>query len=199
MSASPRRVAERGELRRRIVEEATQLFAEKGFSGTSIRQLVAACGCTKPALYYYFDSKETLFLEVVRMHMDRTSEMLEQTLTRPGSVRQRMRESVQSFIDYARAEPMTMRLLQRVETRAEEGAPEVSCMATRELHLGLLSTLIQQGIEDGQLRADVPPDECALVLAGAISFQFEMALATGEWDVARILRSLDLIFDGISR
>ena len=189
--------AERG-LRTRILEEATRMFAENGFSGTTVRQLVAACGCTKPALYYYFDSKETLFQEVVALHMNKTSELLRAIIASSGSIRERIHGSIGAFVAYARAEPLTMRLLQRIETRPEEGAPEIEIMATRELHLGMISTVIEQGIVSGQLRSDVVPLDSAMVLAGTMSFQFELALATGVWDVERIHRTVDLIFDGIS-
>lgn len=188
---------ERG-LRERIIEIATRLFAEHGFSGTSVRKLVEACGCTKPALYYYFDNKETLFREVVAMHMDRTSRMIAEAVDGPGPVRARIHAAVAGFVAYARAEPTVMRLLQRIETQPEDGAPEVNIMATRELHLQMLSKLVQQGIESGQLRAGMAPLDCALVLAGALSFQFELALARDAWDEQQIHRTVDLIFDGIS-
>jgi AcrR family transcriptional regulator len=194
-ASAPRR--ERG-LRERIIDTATRMFAEHGFSGTSVRKLAEACGCTKPALYYYFDNKETLFREVVAIHMDRTSRMLAEAIDSPGPVRVRVHASVAAFVQYAQAEPIVMRLLQRIETKPEEGAPEVNIMATRELHLQMISNLLQQGIASGQLRLDVAPADCALVFAGTLSFQFEMALARGVWDAQQIHRTADLIFDGIS-
>lgn len=197
MSALPRESAGRG-LRERIIEAATRLFADNGFSGTSVRELVAACGCTKPALYYYFDSKETLFREVVALHVGKTSEMLRETIVGAGSVRERIHRSVSAFVDYARAQPVVMQLLQRVETQPEEGAPDVGSMATRELHLSMVSAVVSQGISSGQLRTDLIPRDSAMVLAGTLSYQFELALATGVWDVDRIHRTVDLIFDGIS-
>lgn len=198
MNAVKRATPEPANLRARIVEVATRMFAEHGFSGTSVRNLAAECGCTKPALYYYFDSKEGLFREVARVHMDRTSRMIGEAVEGPGPVRERIRRSVEAFVEYARAEPMTMRLLQRIETQTEDGAPEINVMAMRELHVHMISTLLEQGIAAGQLRPGLEPLEAALVLAGTLSFQFEMALATGAWDEARIHRTIDLIFEGIS-
>ena len=42
---------------------ARELFARKGYSGTSVREIVAAADVTKPVLYYYFRNKEGLYLE----------------------------------------------------------------------------------------------------------------------------------------
>jgi AcrR family transcriptional regulator len=44
----------------RILRAAIRLFAHKGYSGTSTREIAEAAGITKPMLYYYFKSKEGL-------------------------------------------------------------------------------------------------------------------------------------------
>lgn len=48
--------------RRRIIDEATRLFLEKGYAGTSMSQLASACGIQKASLYHHFASKEALFV-----------------------------------------------------------------------------------------------------------------------------------------
>ncbi|MBW2208934.1 MAG: helix-turn-helix transcriptional regulator, partial [Deltaproteobacteria bacterium] len=44
-----------------LLEAATALFAQKGYAGTSVREIVERAGVTKPVLYYYFENKEGLF------------------------------------------------------------------------------------------------------------------------------------------
>jgi len=48
-----------------ILNAALQVFAEHGYSGSSIRQICAEAGVTKPMLYYYFRSKEHLYQELM--------------------------------------------------------------------------------------------------------------------------------------
>ena len=189
----------RSDLRERIVQIATRLFAEQGFSSTSVRQLVEASDCTKPALYYYFGSKEALFREVVELHLKAVSDLMRDLTRAEGSVRETAHSVMARFIDYAEANPAVMRLLQRIEMQPEEGAPQFNMQATRELHLQMLSELIQRGIARGEIRDHAAPQDCALILAGTMSFQCEMAAAAGDWDRERIHRVLDLIFDGIAR
>ncbi|MBR0801389.1 TetR/AcrR family transcriptional regulator [Bradyrhizobium jicamae] len=50
--------------RRQIVAAASQLFARKGFEGTSIREIAAASGVLSGSLYYHFPSKEDLLFTV---------------------------------------------------------------------------------------------------------------------------------------
>ena len=53
------------ETRARIVVTALRLFGEHGFDGASTRDIAAAAGVNAPALQYYFDSKEGLYLACV--------------------------------------------------------------------------------------------------------------------------------------
>src|SRR6266478_2520132 len=48
-----------------IMEEATRLFADRGFAGTSLQDIAVATGLTRPALYHYFGSKEDLLSRLV--------------------------------------------------------------------------------------------------------------------------------------
>lgn len=51
-----------------VLTAATTLFADHGFEGTSMAELVAAIGCTPPSLYNYFKSKEELYLAVLERY-----------------------------------------------------------------------------------------------------------------------------------
>ena len=52
--------------RDRIVEGALRLFAERGTTAVSMRELADAAGVTVPGLYYHFASKADLIREVYR-------------------------------------------------------------------------------------------------------------------------------------
>lgn len=53
------------ETRRRVLDAAAQVFAESGFSGSSVRDVAEAAGFTTGALYAHFATKEELFLAVL--------------------------------------------------------------------------------------------------------------------------------------
>lgn len=57
--------ARRTDTRERILEVAARLFSERGFAGTSIRDIADALGVTKAALYYHFPSKDAILGELV--------------------------------------------------------------------------------------------------------------------------------------
>ncbi len=60
---------DRPDTRQRILEVALDLFTEHGYDGTSLREIADELGITKAALYYYFESKEDIFLALhMRLH-----------------------------------------------------------------------------------------------------------------------------------
>jgi AcrR family transcriptional regulator len=44
---------------------ALELFTRKGYTATSVRDIVSLAGVTKPALYYHFKNKEEIYLNLV--------------------------------------------------------------------------------------------------------------------------------------
>ncbi|HEU5018827.1 MAG TPA: TetR/AcrR family transcriptional regulator [Pseudolabrys sp.] len=53
-----------------ILKAATEAFVEHGFSGTSIEQIAARSGVSKPTIYSHFDSKEALFVAILNSVCD---------------------------------------------------------------------------------------------------------------------------------
>ncbi|MCK4914347.1 MAG: TetR/AcrR family transcriptional regulator [Planctomycetes bacterium] len=55
--------------REQILCAAEKLFAEKGFSGASIRDITEKADCNIAAVNYHFHGKENLYIEVFHLHM----------------------------------------------------------------------------------------------------------------------------------
>jgi AcrR family transcriptional regulator len=49
-----------------LLDTAGRLFAQRGFSGTSVRDIIREAGATLSAVNYYFETKENLYLETIR-------------------------------------------------------------------------------------------------------------------------------------
>jgi AcrR family transcriptional regulator len=59
----------RGETREAILDIALELFNEQGYEKTSLREIADRLGVTKAALYYHFEKKEDILLELhLRLH-----------------------------------------------------------------------------------------------------------------------------------
>ena len=62
--------------RQAILDAALDLFAEKGFFGTSLRDVATAVGVRESALYNYFPGKDALFDAILAAHQDSRLEQL---------------------------------------------------------------------------------------------------------------------------
>ena len=70
------------ETRARIISVALRLFGEKGFDGASTRDIAAAAGVNAPALQYYFDSKEGVYVACMEHIVSRMWEYTSQSVER---------------------------------------------------------------------------------------------------------------------
>lgn len=70
------------ETRARIVVTALKLFGERGFEGASTREIAASAGVNAPALQYYFDSKEGVYLACVEHIVARVWEYMSEVVGR---------------------------------------------------------------------------------------------------------------------
>jgi AcrR family transcriptional regulator len=58
-------------VREKLLDAAEVLFCEKGFDGTSVRDLTTAAGCNVAAVNYHFGGKDKLYVEMFRRQMRR--------------------------------------------------------------------------------------------------------------------------------
>lgn len=66
--------------RRKLFERAAELFAARGYDAVSVREIVEACGVTKPALYYHFESKEGLARALIEDFFDEAARLRDAAL-----------------------------------------------------------------------------------------------------------------------
>ena len=77
MTPLPRRQQNRLDREKRILDAALKVFAEMGYSGTTMDAVAAEAGLTKPTLYSYFPSKESLFQAMMLGKRDRMLDVFE--------------------------------------------------------------------------------------------------------------------------
>jgi AcrR family transcriptional regulator len=56
-------------VQKRLLDAAEELFCERGFQGTTIRDLASRAGCNIASVNYYFGGKDKLYLEVWHRHL----------------------------------------------------------------------------------------------------------------------------------
>jgi TetR/AcrR family transcriptional repressor of nem operon len=62
--------------RQRLVQEALQLFATKGYQATSVAEILAAAGANSGSLYHFFPTKQDLLVAVLELYFEGLHPML---------------------------------------------------------------------------------------------------------------------------
>jgi len=85
-----------------LLDSAESLFCERGFKGTSIRDIAASAGCNIASVNYYFGSKEKLYEEVWRRHLipmrDARITSINKVMSQTGA-RPNLEDLLRSFAD----------------------------------------------------------------------------------------------------
>lgn len=85
-----------------MLARAAELFADMGYAGTSMNEVAAACGVTKPALYHYFRDKDALLAAIAQGHIDHLEEIVAEVRALGLAPREHLRELILRFVrDYA--------------------------------------------------------------------------------------------------
>jgi TetR/AcrR family transcriptional regulator, cholesterol catabolism regulator len=80
--------------RKQIIAAASELFASKGFEGTSIRDIAAASGVLSGSLYYHFPSKEDLLFTVHQESLTAMRREVEAAIANISEPWQRLEEAI---------------------------------------------------------------------------------------------------------
>lgn len=100
------------ERRQQLLDIGRALFAERGFEGTSVEEIAAKAGVSKPVVYEHFGGKEGLYAVVVDREMRQLLDMVTGALT-AGHPRELLEQAAFALLDYIEAYTDGFRILVR--------------------------------------------------------------------------------------
>lgn len=151
--ASARTKQSRPDISKQIVEQATRLFAAKGFFGASLRDIASAVGIRKPSLLYHFSSKDELRSSVLEQMLAHWSEVVPRILRAATSGDEQFDAIAQETLSFFREDPDRARLLLReLLDRPTEIKPLIAT------HIQPWARIVCDYIRKGQLQGRVYPD-----------------------------------------
>jgi len=88
-----------------ILSAAARLFAQRGYSGSTMAQVAAACGISKGTLYHYVRDKQDLLAQIATTHVQRLQDLVQSLSAQRLPPRQQLTELVLRFMQvYERAQ-----------------------------------------------------------------------------------------------
>jgi AcrR family transcriptional regulator len=151
----------------RILQTALNLFSSKGYDGTSVRELCAAAGITKPTLYHFFGSKDGVYRALVQGALDDFQRDVEAGVQPPGTTVERLQRVARGYFDSAARQRELVRFIIALVHNPSSAAPLTDFPQFYERIVQLVGRVIEDGVASGELAAG-PTDLRLLVFMGAL-------------------------------
>ena len=94
--------------RERILREASALFAQKGYHGTSTREIATAVGIQQPSLFHHFESKDAIMSELIDFDLDEPLAVAEREAAASGSPAVRLYRYLAWDVEYLCQSPYNL-------------------------------------------------------------------------------------------
>ncbi|MDY6915227.1 MAG: TetR/AcrR family transcriptional regulator [Candidatus Cloacimonadota bacterium] len=186
--------------RKEIIQAAENAFLKYGIKKITLNDIALECGINKTALYYYFDNKEDILIEMLKSKLDNFKNYLLQKLKQKKSAKEKLQEFMKLKIDFMKNNHQFIKLLDK------EGLPHHIKEVFREQNntlvdfdFQLVKQIITEGKNKHRLSCEIS-DSLVLMLLGVsygtfIGKLFEIA----NWNTDDMVEtSIDVIFNGIS-
>jgi AcrR family transcriptional regulator len=171
-SSVPERQRDAERTQREILDVATSEFAERGFSGARVDEIAARTRTTKRMIYYYFGSKEALFVAVLERSYA-TIRAAEQTIEvdhlEPTAAIRRLAELT---FDHHESHPEFIRLVS-IENihRAEHIAGRDELAGQNSPAIELIERILERGRADGSFTREVDAVDLHLMISAFCVFR----------------------------
>ena len=181
-----------------MLRRAVDLFNEQGYDGTSMGDLAKALGLTKSAIYHHVPSKSHLLAQALDEALDGLTAVLDEAerVEDGASAYDRLRQAVRLSVQVLVAHQPAVTLLLRVRGNSEV---ELAALRRRRAIDARLAALVQQAVDEGSLRADVPPQLVSRLLFGMVNSLAEWYRPGGPADTQQLSEAITTIaFDGLA-
>ncbi|HEU0106206.1 MAG TPA: TetR/AcrR family transcriptional regulator [Vicinamibacteria bacterium] len=151
----------------RILLSGLELFSRKGYDATSVREICAAAGITKPTLYHFYGSKEGVYRALVDGALDDFRRAITRALQSPGSAAERLRRVARGYFERARGRRDLLRFIFGLIHNPASSAPRTDFPRFYDEVVAQIASEVEAGVEGGEF---VPgrTDLRMLVLMGAL-------------------------------
>jgi AcrR family transcriptional regulator len=187
------------ERRAHLVRLAGELFAEKGFRATTVREIADAAGILSGSLYHHFDSKESIGDEILSGFLDDVLAGYRAAAEGTEDPRVAIEQIVRSSTATLSKHRAALTMLQN-DWSYFSAQPRFAYLrkAMKEIEQIWIDQL-ERGKQTGQFRADLEPRLIYRLLRDILWIPTSWKQSRGSWKTDQIVEGLlQLLFDGIT-
>ncbi|TDQ40796.1 TetR/AcrR family transcriptional regulator [Aureibacillus halotolerans] len=150
-----------------ILEQAEALFIQKGYAGTSMEDLVKFSGVSKGSIYYHFDSKEQLFVELIEKSSSDWLEMWRQKETSGLGFTEKLYAVTDHYMSDFK-NPLTKVVDEFFMSHSDQEAMIERALKINQAPQAVYTDIFAEGIEQGSVR-DTSAEELAFIFSGLLN------------------------------
>jgi AcrR family transcriptional regulator len=155
----------RAETRRRLIQAAAVVFAEKGYDATTLEQVAAVAGFSKGAVYSNFDGKQQLFLALLRERIEQRLEAVAHVTRAGDTAADRIERAGQALAELLERDPDWHRLFIEVWVRAvHDPHLQRELAEQRRTMRALIADTIDKQAAQLQLKLPATSDRLAVIV-----------------------------------
>ena len=182
--------------RMEAIRSAAAVFADKGYHGSSTRDIAEYMGIKQGSLYYYFKSKEDALSEVCLYGMHDYAERMNRISASGQTFREKLVATVTSHVTKYREKNEAL----RVYNAERLYLPESKRTKLKELGTGyrrLLEKIFAEGIENGEVRESIDCQFAAHAVIGMCNAWGEFIDRHPDMDLFELIENcVDLLMHG---
>ncbi|MEX2235706.1 MAG: TetR/AcrR family transcriptional regulator, partial [Cyclobacteriaceae bacterium] len=168
MGIPERKEREKEHRREEILNAAQRVFFEKGLQTATMDEIAEAAELSKGTLYLYYKSKEDLYLGVMIRGMDILYNMFTEATSTNEPTIVKIKNLGDMYYRYFKEHRSFFRMFYFFQnplfhTQVSQEMMGL-CQAGNQKVWKLVIDLIQRGIDEGDIRPEVDPAECAVIL-----------------------------------
>ena len=138
------------ERRSQILRAARAVFIEKGYLAARVEDVAARANLSKGAVYFYFESKRSIFDALVEEEHALTIRFLDEAQADKRPAAEKLMELGTKYLDYVaglKSPPRFFLLMSEMAIRDEELRTRVNAIHNRFVHV--IASVIEQGTAEG--------------------------------------------------
>ena len=180
-----------------VVDAAGRLFAERGYHGTSMRDLGKELGLLGSSLYSHVDSKQDLLVAVVEEGARLFEASAEQALEAPGTARDRLAALIAGHVIVVLDNVDVARTFLN-EARMLDAEHRDRIVQARDHYEGVFRSGLADGAHDGSFRPDIDPKMASIYILSVLNALERWYDSTGPLNLDELTNELNtFLVDGI--
>ena len=185
--------------RERILASAAELFARKGVSATTVREIADGVGILSGSLYHHFESKEAIVDEIISSYLEDLRSRYQKVLAPDTNPRNQLHDLIVASLEVVEAHPHATEIYQNDVNYLSQIERFGYLRGAGRAVQNTWIEVINAGVEQGVFRDDLDPKILYRLIRDAVWLSVRWFKPTRDFPIARLAEDCTSLFlDGLA-